>query len=123
MLTLADTEARALGEETGADEDLQRRIQTHPLADLLNWLGRIESVVVPGFGAVLATGNLGLDVAPPPDGRTGMVTGVLVGLGISVDEAASLEQAVLDGKIVVVVHGTYPVPAARAVPGISPASA
>jgi hypothetical protein len=114
VLTGAVTEARALGKETGAAEDLEQLIQDHPLADLLNWLGRIEAWVVPGFGAVLGSGDLGADFARP-DGKRGAVTGVLVGLGVQVDDASTLEQAVLDGKIVIVVHGNYPVDAARAV--------
>jgi hypothetical protein len=118
VLARAQAEARALGKETGAAEDLERLIHDHPLADLLNWLGRIEAVVVPGFGAVLGTGNLGQDLARPNATR-GAVTGVLVGLGIPVDEAANLEQAVRDGKILVVVHGDYPKESAQAVLGTS----
>jgi hypothetical protein len=116
VLAGAPAEARALGKETGATQDLERLIQDHPLADLLNWLGRIEAFVVPGFGAVLGTGDLGADLARP-DQKRGSVTGVLVGVGLPVDEAARLEQAVLDGKILVIVHGTYPLETARTVLG------
>jgi hypothetical protein len=112
VLASAQAEAHALGRETGAAEDLERLIQDRPLADLLSWLGRIEGFIVPGYGAVLGTGNLGLDLARP-DAKRGSVTGLLVGVGISVDEAANLEQAVFDGKILVVAHGTYPLEAAR----------
>jgi hypothetical protein len=116
VLARAQAEAHALGQQTGAAEDLERLIQDHPLADLLNWLGRIEAVVVPGFGAVLGTGNLGQDLARPATTR-GAVTAVLVGLGINVDHAASLEQAIRDGKILIVVHGDYSRAAAQSVLG------
>jgi hypothetical protein len=114
VVARAQAEAHSLGRETGAAEDLERLIQGHPLADLLNWLGRIEAVVVPGFGAVLGTGNLGQDLARP-NARRGTVTGVLVGIGIPVDEAERLEQSVFADQILVVVHGTYPVDVARAI--------
>lgn len=76
------------------------------LAQFVDWLGKFESATVPGFGAILGTGNLWQDVQLAGNGR-GSITGALVGTGIPVDEAANLEQAVHSGQVLVVVHGAY----------------
>ncbi|SRR6266498_2850481 len=105
VLTRSPAEARALDHETGVAQDLETAVRAHPLRDLLDWLGRIQAVVVPGFGSVLATGDLGLHVgraSPAP----GAITAALVELGCLDDEAAHLEREVFDGRIVAVVHGT-----------------
>jgi hypothetical protein len=97
--------ARMLDQETGVGQDLEQAVQAHPLRDLLDWLGRIEAIAVPGFASVLASGDLGLHLArasPAP----GAITAALVELGVSVDEAAQLEREVLEGNILLVVHGT-----------------
>jgi hypothetical protein len=73
------------------------------LAEFVDWLGRVESATVPGFGAVLGTGDLWQDVSAAGTGR-GAITGALVGRGFSVDEAANLEAAVFAGKILVVIQ-------------------
>jgi hypothetical protein len=104
VLAPSAAEARALDRETGAAEDLQKAVRAHPLRDLLDWLGRIEAVAVPGFASVLATGDLGLHLARSSPAR-GAITAALVDLGVPVDEAAQLERAVHDGRILVVVHG------------------
>jgi hypothetical protein len=100
-------DAKTLEHDTGASEHLEdASIHRSRLAQFVDWLGRVESVAVPGFGAVLGTGNLWQDVQLAGSGR-GSITGALVGSGVPVDTAASLEQAVLDGQILVVVHGAY----------------
>jgi hypothetical protein len=68
-------------------------------------LGKVESATVPGFGAVLGTGNLWQDVSGAGSGR-GSITGALVGRGFSVDEAANYEAAVYEGKILIVIQGS-----------------
>jgi hypothetical protein len=96
-----------LERDTGVSEDIEDATQhRHRLADLVEWLGRVESAVVPGFGAVLGTGDLWQDVALAGNGH-GSITGALVGLGIPVDEANRLEQAVASGQILLVVHGAF----------------
>jgi len=97
--------AETLEHDTGVSDELEDvTLHHHRLADLVDWLGRVESAAVPGFGAVLGTGDLWRDVALAGRGR-GSITGALVGRGFSVDEAASLEAAVFDGKILVVIQG------------------
>ena len=113
VLTRSPSQAETLEEATGASEDLEEVTQhRNRLAEFVDWLGRVESVAVPGFGALLVTGDLRQDVAVGGSGR-GAITGALVGIGLSVDEAAELERAVADGHILVVVHGAYDPAAAR----------
>ena len=101
--------------DTGVSEDLEDATQhRHRLADVVDWLGRVESAVVPGFGAVLGTGDLWQDVTVGGNGR-GSITGALVGLGVPVDEASNLEQAVAGGQILLVVHGDFDATAVRSV--------
>lgn len=104
VVTRSHAEAELLDRETGVGQDLEDAVQAHPLRDLLDWLGRIEAITVPGFSSVLATGDLGLHLSaasPAP----GAITAALAELGLSVDEATRLEQAVLDGGILLVVDG------------------
>ena len=104
VVTRTPAEAETLEHDTGASEELEEATQHHHrLADLVDWLGRVESAAVPGFGAILGTGDLWQDVSVAGNGR-GSITGALVGLGFSVDEAANLEAAVFDGKILVVIE-------------------
>jgi hypothetical protein len=123
VLTRSPTEAHELHQETGAAEDLERIIQRHPLSDVLDIIGEVESILVPGFGGVLASGHLLTRIKVDledirgrggPKEERGAITGALVGLGIPVDEAARLERAVDSGQILVVVHGRYDAAAARA---------
>src|SRR5260370_28493929 len=96
VVTRSPDEAETLEDETGSSEELEQATQHHHrLADLVDWLGRVESAAVPGFGAVLGTGDLWQDVSLAGNGR-GSMTGALVGLGLSVDEAANLERAAFD---------------------------
>jgi hypothetical protein len=107
VVTRTHAEAETLEHDTGASEELEEATQHHHrLADLVDWLGRVESAAVPGFGAVLGTGDLWQDVSPSGSSR-GSITGALVGRGFSVDEAASLEAAVFDGKILVVIQRAH----------------
>ncbi len=106
VLSRSTTEAEAIEDTTGASDDLEdAAIRRHPLTDFVDWLGRVESVVVPGFGSMLGTGNLWQDVARG-GGRRGGITGALVGLGITVDEAARYEQSLSSGEVLVAVHDT-----------------
>jgi hypothetical protein len=106
VLSCSTSEAEAIEDATGASDDLEDvAIRRHPLRDIVDWLGRVESVVVPGFGAVLGTGDLWQDVARG-GGRRGGITGALVGLGIPVDEAAGYERSLAGGDILVAVHDT-----------------
>jgi hypothetical protein len=113
--TLAEVET--LEHDTGASEELEEATQHHHrLADLVDWLGRVGSATVPGFGAVLGTGDLWQDVSGVGSGR-GSITGALVGRGFSVDEAANLEAAVFGGRILVVIHGADDAAAVRSALG------
>jgi hypothetical protein len=106
VVTRSTGEAETLEQDTGASEGLEEATQyRHPLADFVEWLGKVESVAVPGFGAVLGTGDLLQDVSMA-GGNRGAITGALVGLGIPVDAAADYERAVFEGQILVVVHGS-----------------
>lgn len=115
VIARSPAEADRLERDTGVSEDLEDATQHHHLlADLVEWLGRVESAVVPGFGAVLGTGDLWQDVALAGNGR-GSITGALVGLGVSVDVATELEQGVASGQILLVVHGTFDAAAVHSV--------
>jgi hypothetical protein len=79
-------------------------------------VGSIESLLVPGYGGVLITGDLMSHVnAVMEDMREGgAITAALEALGVPPDDAAALEQAVADGQTLVVVHGEYDPRSARA---------
>jgi hypothetical protein len=111
VLARAPGEARSLDLETGASRDLEDVTSRHRVHDVLDWLASLGGAL-PGFGPVAGTGNLGLDVARASSDR-GAVTGALVALGVSVDEAERYEGLVLAGQILVVVHGTAFPSAAR----------
>jgi Heat induced stress protein YflT len=107
VVTRLPQDAETLEHDTGASDRLEdASVHRGRLAQFVDWLGKVESVTVPGFGAVLGTGDLWQDVQLSGSGH-GSITGALVGSGVPVDAAASLEQAVLDGQILVVVHGKY----------------
>jgi Heat induced stress protein YflT len=114
VVTRSHAEADTLEHATGASEDLEHASHQRRLSEFVDWLGRVGGVAVPGFGAVLGTGDLWRDITLAGSGR-GSVTGALVGVGVPVDEAADLERAVFDGHILVVVHGTYDAAAATSV--------
>ena len=103
VVTRSPRDAETLGHDTGISEHLEdASVHRHRVSEFVDWLGRVESATVPGFGAVLGTGNLWQDISLAGRGR-GSITGALVGRGVPVDEAATLEQAVWDGRILVVV--------------------
>ena len=107
VVTRSPRDVDALEQATGINDDLEdATLHRGRLAQFVDWLGKFESATVPGFGGILGTGNLWQDVQLAGNGR-GSITGALVGTGIPVDEAATLEQAVNGGQILVVVHGTY----------------
>ena len=116
VVTRASKDAVALERDTGASDDIEgASVHRNPLGKFVEWLGRLESVTVPGFGGVLVTGDVWRDLHGGDSGR-GSITGALVGCGVEVDEAARLEQAVLDGgQTLVVVHGSYDAAAVRRV--------
>jgi hypothetical protein len=117
VVTRTPAEAETLEHDTGASEELEEAaVHHHRLADLVDWLGRVESATVPGFGAVLGTGDLWQDVSMGGQGR-GSITGALVGRGFAVDEAASLEAAVFDGRILVVIQSAEDAAAAQSALG------
>lgn len=103
VLTRLPKDAEALQTVTGASDDLEdATLHRGRLAQLVDWLGKVESATVPSFGTILGTGNLWQDVQVAGSGR-GSITGALVGCGVPVDEAAQLEQAVFDGQVLLVV--------------------
>jgi hypothetical protein len=107
VVTRSPREAETLEYDTGASEDLEdATVHRSRLSRFVDWLGRVESVAVPGFGAVLGTGDLWQDVQLAGSGH-GAVTGALVGCGVPVDEADRLEQAVFSGRILLVIHGSF----------------
>jgi hypothetical protein len=104
VLSRSSAEADGIEHATGASDDLEdAAVRHHRLADFIDWLGRVESVVVPGFGAVLGTGDLWQDVARGGQHR-GSITGVLVGLGLDVDQASRFEESVAHGELLLAVH-------------------
>lgn len=104
VVTRWPKDAETLEHETGASDDIEdASVHRGRLGELIDWLGRVESAAVPGFGAVLGTGDLWQDIRLAGAGR-GSITGALVGSGVSVDEAESLERSVMSGQILVVVH-------------------
>ena len=104
VVTRSAREADTLEYDTGASEDIEGAAVRSRLRQFVDWLGKVESATVPGFGAILGTGDLWQDVQLAGSGR-GSVTGALVGCGVPVDDADRLEQAVFSGHILVVVHG------------------
>jgi hypothetical protein len=107
VVTRSPRDVDALEQATGINDDLEdATVHRGRLAQFVDWLGKFESATVPGFGAILGTGNLWQDVQLAGNGR-GSITGALVGTGIPVDEAATLEQAVDSGQVLVVVQGAY----------------
>jgi hypothetical protein len=104
ILTRSPEDAELLERDTGASDNLEdASVDRGRFGFLVDWLGRLESATVPGFGAVLGSGNLLQDIQVAGHGH-GAITGALVGSGIPVDEAANLEKAVDEGQILVVVH-------------------
>jgi hypothetical protein len=107
VVTRSPRDAETLEHDTGASDRIEdASLDRSRFQQFVDWLGQVESVAVPGFGAVLGTGDLWQDVQVAGSGR-GSITGALVGAGVPVDAAASLERAVLEGQILVVVHGHY----------------
>ena len=106
VVTRSPRDAETLEHDTGASDDLEDASYRSRLEDFVDWLGRLGGAAVPGFGAVLGTGNLWQDIALGGKGR-GSITGALVGAGVPVEQADALEDAVFAGRILVVVHGAY----------------
>ena len=104
VVTRSPRDNETLEHDTGTSDDLDDAVHRTRLAQFVDWLGRVESAAVPGFGAMLGTGNLWQDVSAGGSGR-GSVTGALVGSGVPVDEAETFEKAVFEGRILVVIQG------------------
>jgi hypothetical protein len=73
--------------------------------EILDVLGSVESLVVPGFGGVLVTGDLIAHIRGVLDDLRdrGTIADTLTRAGIAPDRAADLERAVHEGQILVVV--------------------
>ena len=101
-------EVRALHRETGAAEDLEAKVRRDVLWEVLDILGSIESLLVPGFGGILVTGDLVPHITAVVDDirEGGAITASLVKLGIPADEAAALERAVAEGQTLVIVRAS-----------------
>jgi hypothetical protein len=107
VVTRSPRDAEHLEHDTGVSDRIEdASAHRSRLEQFVDWLGRLESVAVPGFGAILGTGDLWQDIQVADSGP-GAITGALVGAGVPVDSAASLERAVLEGQILIVVHGDY----------------
>lgn len=107
VVTRSPKDADSLERDSGVSDDLEEAsVDRGRLEELIDWLGRVESAAVPGFGAMLGSGDLWQDVQVGGAGH-GSITGALVGAGVNVDEAEQLEQAVFIGKILLVIHGSY----------------
>jgi hypothetical protein len=103
VLARSPRDAETLEHDTGASDYLEDvAVHRGRLQQFVDWLGKVESVAVPGFGAVLGTGDIWQDVQVAGNGR-GAITGALVGVGIPVEPAASLEQSVWEGQVLLVV--------------------
>jgi hypothetical protein len=107
VLTRLPRDTEVLEHETGVSEDLEDAANRSRFSKIVDWLGRVGSVAVPGLGPVLGTGDLAQDVTLAQDGRRGSITGALVGVGVPVDDAERLEESVFAGQTLVVVHGNY----------------
>jgi Heat induced stress protein YflT len=106
VLARSSDEAHRLHDETGAAEDLEAGVNRDTRQDILDVLGSLESLLVPGFGGVLVTGDLIQHIRGVVDDirdRSG-VSGALVRLGIPEEEANTLEGAVASGQILVVIR-------------------
>ncbi len=104
VVTRSPRDAETLEHDTGVSDDLEdASVHRGRLQTFIDWLGQVESVAVPGFGAVLGTGDLWQDIRMAGRGR-GAITGALVGAGVPIDEAGRLEQAVFHGEVLVVVQ-------------------
>jgi hypothetical protein len=107
VVTRLPRDTDTLEDTTGVNDDLEDASHERSrLAQFVEWLGKLESATMWPLGGILGTGDLWQDVQVAGSGR-GSITGALVGAGIPVDEAASLEQAVQSGQTLVVVHGAY----------------
>jgi hypothetical protein len=117
IIARSDDEVATLHEETGADQKLESSVKHNRFREVLDILGSLEALLVPGFGGVLVTG----DLVPHIDAvlsdirdEDGAITAALVRLGVAPDEAGALERAVGEGQTLLVVHGSYDVASARA---------
>lgn len=116
VIARSPVEVQRLHLEAGAAEDLAATVRRDVLSEVLDVLGSIESLLVPGFGGVLITGDLFSHVSAVVEElrEGGAITAALVRLGVPAGEAAGLEHAVDEGQTLVVIHGTYDVRSARA---------
>lgn len=85
-------------------------------SDFLAWVAGAADVVVPGVGPAISPSTLGpaYTSATAGDGR-GAITGVLVGMGLSANEATHCESAVEAGRVLVAVRASDHREAIRAI--------
>jgi hypothetical protein len=112
VLARSAAEVHRLEQQTGAataTENLDAEAGHDVLGEVVDVLGSIESLLVPGFGGVLVTGDLIPHISAVLDDirESGAIKDTLVSLGVSADEAADLERAVADGQILVVVNPPF----------------
>lgn len=106
VIARSPVEVHTLHEETAAAEDLQADVVRGVFSEVVDVLGSVESLLVPGFGGVLITGDLAAHIkAVVEDIREGgAIAASLVRIGVPADRATALERAVGEGQILVVVH-------------------
>jgi hypothetical protein len=106
VLARSFAEVHRLHERTGAAEDLEIDINRDTGQELLDVVGSLEALLVPGFGGVLVTGDLIPHIQGVVDDirDRGGVSDALVRLGVSEDEANALAHAVASGQILVVLR-------------------
>lgn len=116
VLTAQPGEARQLSRETGVDGNAEAAADNDRLADLIGWIAGIGASVIPAVGPDVAVGTAGATYDAARAGKGvghGSITGVLVGFGVPVDDAAHYEAAVAQGNILVVVHDPTRYPEAQ----------
>lgn len=106
VLARSSAEVHRLHLQTGAAEDLEAGVNRDTGQEILDVLGSLESLLVPGFGGVLVTGDLIPHIRGVVEDirDRGGVSVALVRLGISEEEANALEHAVASGQILIVIR-------------------
>jgi hypothetical protein len=106
VLARSSAEVHGLHQVTGASDDLEPAVNRDTRQDILDVLGSLEALLVPGFGGVLVTGDLIQHIRGVVDDirdRSG-VSGALVRLGIPRREANALQDAVASGQVLIVIR-------------------
>lgn len=118
VIARSPVEVHTVREETAVAKDLEADVMRGVFSEVVDVLGSVESLLVPGFAryGVLITGDLASHIKTVvEDNRAGgAIAASLVGLGVPADRAAAMERAFREGEILVVVHGADDTRAARA---------